>query len=770
MIAALLVAGAIVVLNWPTLLINATTLDIAARHLAPLGVHVEWEEVSTSMHSHGFMDETLGISFDHPCLEARPVLEKACFAKVEVHARYIIEGFIPKVIGVGPVAIEGGDVVVRLPEDDAREPEKKGGEISLPTAVLPGWLANMDLRTVSVAIDSAEIHRGRTTYRGKLEAKAIPGEDKGFGKFGLTATVDEAPAGRKLEVDATAASPSGFLKEDWSVQAHAKAGLSELGSATLDAEVAMSNARILDHEVKLVYAGKGLNIDGTLKGALGERSLETELRASVRGISEIVPAVELPRCSVKLISTDVQKNRGRFSLSCPVDVRLKRFSLPDELKQIYKPPDRIHVDIASSANTFFLPDMDQKIDGTLNVRLEPTTSRLVDTRGRFTVAFTGKPSTPLKAWNIQTDVDIDFVIREFKKLVSVLNATRWKVPAPFNVLAGSIELSLEGRLSTLSELGSFPVKLATRLRSTKQVIDIDGEGELRFGFAGKAAQGADVEADITLVDVQLQLPNVALAGIPRFTPDGRIILNPGAPKEEKKRDVPFNYRIHVATREGSPARVLSNLTPKFIPITADVVIENGGVSGTAALTTFPVTFFNRTATLDKLDIDFKEPMDTSTVDGSLSYEFPELKAMVVIKGPFASPKITLESKPPMPPGDVLATIVYGEPLDKIDSDQADSVSNMNAAMTSNALALTSFVLLGSTPIQGVTYDPSTGVFSARVRLAKKTSLVVGTGGGTQQAMVRQRLGHGFSISAGADKSPDDDQTAGTAYIEWSKRF
>jgi hypothetical protein len=91
-------------------------------------------------------------------------------------------------------------------------------------------------------------------------------------------------------------------------------------------------------------------------------------------------------------------------------------------------------------------------------------------------------------------------------------------------------------------------------------------------------------------------------------------------------------------------------------------------------------------------------------------------------------------------------------------------------MANRAMALTSFFLLGSTPIQSVAYNPQTGLFTAKVKLTSKTSLVVGTSSTEKSAMIRQRLGKGFSISAGTDKTDESANYGGTAYIEWSKRF
>lgn len=525
---------------------------------------------------------------------------------------------------------------------------------------------------------------------------------------------------------------------------------------------------MLDHTVDITYADEGLNVQASLVGKLDEDSLDTMLKAKVDGISEVVPSIGLPQCAVKLIATDLRQNKGELTLSCPIDIDLKKFVLPAEMKKVYKPPERLRVNVAAKANTFFIPDLDKKTDGTIDVRIEPTTGRLVTTEGGLKITFSGIPAMDPTTWTVESDVDIDFVIDQFSRLIAVMDTTPWPVPAPFNVLEGLIDFSLNGHLSTVTELAHFPAKLTTRLSSEKQRIDIDSEGEVTLGFGRR--EGTDLKLEVTLTDVQLQLPAIAVAGIPRFTPDGRIILSREEVREREKPPVPFGYDIHVTTPQDTPARILSNLTSKHIPLYVDATISNEDMSGSIRIGEFPVELFSRKATLEKFNVELTQPAEMSVVDGSMSIPFPELDVIIAMKGPIAEPAIIFSSNPPLPESDILATLLYGETMGNIDSDQADSVSSMSAAVTNRAMALTSFFLLGSTPIQSVAYNPQTGMFTARIKLAKTTSLVVGGGGGEQQAMIRQRLGKGFSISAGADKSSDEEQVGGSAYIEWSKRF
>jgi len=768
-LAALLIIAVIAVLNWPTIVVNPTTLEMAARHISPLGIHAEWKEVHAGFESHGLMDKALDLIFEDLCIRYSPVLEKSCLGRVELHARYVMDGFFPRLIAFGPTVIEDGVVTVNIPVEEEKDKKKGDGRIPLPLIELPKWLHHVDFYPARIGLNEVVINSGETSFKIKIDAEASTDDAHESAAVIATGSAEESPSGRTYRFDVSAESPSGFRKDDWQAKIKASAAMGPAGSASIDADFARGERQKLEHRIEFSYAGDGFKTDAGMEGVLDKDLFETKLTASVQGISEIIPSISIPQCALKLKAKDIKRNRGELTLDCPVDLNLKKFVLSSEMKKIYQPPERVRIDVSSVANTFFKPDLNRKTDGSIKIRVQPSHSKLVSTKGDLNIDFSGIPAQDPDTWHVESDVDIDFIIDHFSELVKVMGSTKYPVPAPFNVLDGQIEFALNGHISSVAQLAHFPAKLSTRLKSKQQKIDIDSEGEVTFGFDHRRSKGSALKLDVSLVDVQLQLPNIEIADIPRFTPDGRILLT-SSPKEKEESSVPFEYEIHIATLPNTPLRILSNFTPKYIPVQVDVVLKNEGASGSIAIMEFPIELFSREATISKLNFDLKEPIDMTVVDGSMSVPFPELRVIVAMHGPIAEPAIMLDSDPPMPQGDILSTLLYGDPLANIDSDQASSVNNMSAAMANRAMALTSFFLLGSTPIQSIAYNPQTGMFTAKVKLASKTSLVVGTSTTEKSAMIQQRLGKGFSISAGADKSDDSANYGGTAYIEWSKRF
>lgn len=765
-LAVLFVFTIFTALNWPTLILNTRSLKLAAEYLKPIGIEISWSNASTDMKSHGYLDETIKAEFDDLCVAIKPKIEKACFKHVDLAGRYRFRALIPKLMSVGPINMQDAEIILNLPP---KEKKKSFEPLNIPEVVLPYWLKDAMFFPINTEIKSIVIRQEKQEYTGNLKIEAKPDDSHKLSMISAMGDIGISPSGQKFNFDVTITSPAAFMKNIWRIEAGAKAALGRGMSADVNAQIDADEQKILKHELKLTFNKDKLSIRAELKGTLTEKEFEAKLTGSLNNISDILRQVNLPNCDLKLAAKETGRNRGEMNLNCPVDLMFKKFKLSSDTEKIYHPPEHVRVNVSSRADTFFMPDMDENINGTMDIKIQPTQSLLVKTVGGMKVAFSGVPSEPADKWKVETNLDIDFTIEEFSRLVQVLNSTKWPVPAPFNVLEGFLQLSLEGRISGISRFGHFPAKFTTRLKSEKQVIDVDSEGELDFAFAKDNSSKSRLKLDIRLNDVQLQLPDIAMAAIPSFTPDGRIILSP---EQEVKKKTPstFDYDLQVNTHAGNPVRILSNLTPKFVPINVNVDAKNEAYAGSVNIDNFPIKLFSREAHVQKLNFTLQEPLNMTIVDGAMSMQFPEIKIIIVMKGPVSSPSITLESDPPMAQGDIISTLLYGEPLTGIDSDQASSVNSMNAAMSDRAMALTSFFLLGSTPIQSIAYNPQSKVFAAKLRLGKKTSVTVGGSPSDKYAKIGRPLGAGFRISTGVDRNQDTNQTAATAMIEWSKRY
>lgn len=768
-LALFFVGAAALVLVKPELVINPSTMTYASKRLAIFGVDAKWEAASASFESHGLLDKTANFSFDELCVEAPPALDRACFSRAEVSFRFALESFVPKLKAMGPARLEGGDVALRIGDDGETNRANEG--MSFPEISLPKWLRDTDFFDASVSIKKLEMTAGETRLTGSIDASVKTGEGRRILSADAQGLLSEESSGTRLDFKAAAESNSGFISGDWSMTAHADAKLKALGNSSLDVDISSADGKTVEGRVEADYSLNELRARLSLDGTLSNESFAALVAGEMRGFSETITAASTSNCKIALAQTDAAKNRGRMKLDCPVKISLKKFSLPGEFDPFYELPQSLALAVSATADAFFLPDLDQRIDGRVTARIEPVKGRLVKTQGSVGASFSGILSKPADNWKFSTDADLHFIIDEFSKLERRLADTRWPVPAPFNALDGAIDFSLQGGISTATSTARFPAKLSTRLSSKDQKLFTDSTGELTFRLGKKGVEDASLDLNVDLTDVQLQLPNLALATLPQLNADSRIALAPAPPADKSKKGSSLAWKLKIANSSRNPVRVLSNITPTFVPLSLDLVVDEGGAVGNVSINNFPVELFRRKGRVDKLELDLKKPSGDSLVNGSFSIPSTDYTISVLFAGTVDNPNITLVSEPPLSEGDIISTLIYGEPMDSLDADDASSVGSLSAAIADRALALTSMFVLASTPIQSIGYNPQTKAFSARIKLGKSTTLVAGSGGGTQQVGIRQRLGKGWKITTSYGTTTDPSAISGaTALIEWTKRY
>lgn len=767
-VVILAIAGALVALNWPTLIVNDTTLKIAVQYLAPFGIKAEWKEAETSHVSHGAFDETIAMEFTDLCIGVRPSVKKACFAKASGAVRYRFPGLIPRLVSLGPISLDEGKITVGSSEEGGGDFWKS---FTLDKLRLPSLLMKKQIFPIEISIDSLEFDGKEPGPKISGKAKLTPDDSGKIESLEASARI-AMPAGKTVELEAKATSDSHFRSGDWKLDAEVRAGLGSSRSMNIEAKLETQDGKEIDLSVEVAYSSGTLRGEFKLAGLLRDDLFRSSLAGTFSGISEVVPSASLADCAIELKRTSRRKNRGDLSLTCPIDIKLKEFKIPDGIDPIYRQPENVVLDISATGKTFFFPDLEEMIDADITARVRPLSSRLVRTTGQLQIGLKGVPAKPLKTWKVNSDIDLDFTIDSFARLVKVLEASPWPVPAPFYVLDGQVQFSLEGQASSMTGRAIFPAKLRTKLSSPRQRLDIESTGKTVIGLSRGEIGRIELDLNANFKDVQIELPPFSLAAIPKFTPDKRIHLETKAAEEKSAEESELDYDLKMKTPSKKPIRLLSNITPTFIPISINVDLKKKDMSGTIAIRDFPIQFFKRTATLNSFKMELAKPKDKSKISGSITVPYDNLRIIVSVAGTLGEPSWALSSKPPMSRGDILSTLIYGEPLDAVGADGADSVSSMNAAMADRRISLTTFLLLATTPIQSLGYNSDTGVFSARIKLAKKTSIIASSSSEEKTVGVRQRLGKGFSIVTGWEKWDDSSSSSGAAaaYIEWGKRW
>jgi len=540
--------------------------------------------------------------------------------------------------------------------------------------------------------------------------------------------------------------------------------------------------------------GSGLQLQTVVKGKVLERSkspnlVNVSLHTKVDDLATLhrglivlsgrvsEPPVAVENCEIQLAQMENKKETGSLSLHCPARVTLGELrkkipgiDLPSQLKFLVQSQIQIQQ---------YPPTPSSLLDGALKVEMDPVQSASVEARTLVDARIRGVPGRFPEGWIVDEKVAIQLKIASFQDWVKHFSATPWAIPAPFSVLKGQVEFSAIGN----SEKGKLilPLKLVSRLSSHQQFLDLDGTGSL---VAEPLAMKpyADLNFDLLLSKVQLELIRLNIGEPPRLMPDHRLkkdeaVKSGEKSKEEKNPAFQFHYLVRARTPEHAPIRILSNLAKAPVPIGVDLKVSDAEpLDGVIQVKSVPLDLFRRTATLDHLRLDLNSPSSESKIDGVIKVAYVDYTVSILVISTLGKPVVKLISDPPLPENALLATLLFGRPIEDLDSDETESVGNTQAALADNAIGLASLYALASTPIQSVGYNPSTKIFNAKVRLAEGTSLNLGgTQTGIDEIGVRKRLSSKWSIRTDLQRSRgleevDRTNNVVTTFLEWVHRY
>jgi len=776
-IASLLVLitiGFSVIVNFPTIILNQYVIGKATEYASDFGYSIKYSDVKVSSNSKGFLDEKLEIEFKDLCIKSEAELQKACFDDLSVAFGYAFIWLIPRVTEIGPITITNGQVAIKeVKKENIEEKEIKKDfkPIELPDVTLPRLLKKTKFYPINIEISSFEYSDSESQIRGKAKITADNNERHRLKSIDIDAQVSIPKQGLTTNLKGDISSKSGLRKNDLAITANTKINGRDFGHINLDLEANQHSLHKLDYKVKVGFNKDTLKTNTTLAGGIDKHRIHAELDVNMTDSKSVARKVSIQDCGVELKKRGYLGNNGKLKLECPLTVSLAPIDLPDEVDPLYKTPEVIRVTLSTDLNTFFMPDIDHHTKGKIELKLTSITSKIFRTSGNINTHIKGDFSNLPNSMHISSDMNVDFKIPDFTKVVAMFKDTDYPIPAPLNALRGDATFSLKGKVPSLESLSQFPVVFSSKLEATNEKLFIDAKGEAKLTLKASAVNHIDVDADITLTDIEIPLPTLGLAGLPVFTPDSRISLEEGPSEIKKDLEDDFTYNVKVKTPEDEPLKIFSNLVKKSIPIHIDIVAHDEKLDGEIKIDKFPINLFKRDAFIDSFKLKLDNPFENSMISAQMTINVTDYLIHVMMAGTVEQPKIWFESDPPLSEENIIAVLLYGEPFDDVDSDQALSVGNVRAAMSNSALALSTFFIFASTPIQTVAYNPETGAVAAKIKLGDKTSLTLGSSRGSRKSVgVRRRLGKGWSINTSVIQDPDETGTIGQAFLEWHKRY
>lgn len=685
-------------------------------------------------------DKTVRAAIDlgSPCASLTESRLQACFKRARLGLSLRGDGETVRLAAVGPIGITGGDVVVNQRGSPvAKKPAPPPSSTSL--SLVPSFLKGARLKPVHAELTRLVVLQDGAPY---IDAKAL-----------LDGRVNAQRAEWSINADATVHERSGVDKQQ--VHVMIKAGQDAVERIAFRGEGSLTQA--------------AATAQLTASGSLRDGKLRARFAASTQGFVSRVQSITAKDCTLALDGVQATLEKLVAGLSCDVVVKPERFSFEDDLP--IKMPPNLTVQFTGEARTGLPPSVKDPFKGRLQAHLAPLGVKEIKATADIAATAGGTFEDLPQSLDFFLDGRIDVAVERFQDLVKALEASRYAVPAPLNVLDGRVDVAVSAKGTPMTRAGLvIPLSVVSRLRGAEQSLDTDTSGVVTMATTEDGLT-TDVKIKALLSDVQLALPDMTIRSRPpQLVRDKRI--ERAAALAEKPAPSLVSYDVSIATPPDKPARLLSNLALKPIPLGIDYHLSSAEPgTGKILVQEFPLNLFRRDARVEHFKVQLQGPDEPATLDGLLRVTYSDYVISIKILGDTETPIVQLTSNPPRTERELAAILLFGKDMSDLDEDQLKSAESFRAAAADGALSLASMYLLASTPVESVGYDPQAKAFTAKVSIGKGASLNLGSDfDGYQRVGVRKRLGGAWSVETFGEYKEETDERSVTALFEWSMRY
>ncbi len=398
--------------------------------------------------------------------------------------------------------------------------------------------------------------------------------------------------------------------------------------------------------------------------------------------------------------------------------------------------------------------------------------------GELALRASGHLDRPLKDAQVSHELRASAKVPRFEELVAFLRDTAYAVPAPFHVLKGPLELTVESQGDPRSPRTAARYVFTTDLAGARERLAVRAAGELAVLNAAAPGRSFEHDGELTLQEVVLELPRLEIGRTPKVFVDARIKSGDepaAAPSRARHPAAPFRAppaRARLAVKTVKPVTLLSNLVRDPVPMSLDLVATYppAAAAGLVSFREFDVELFRRNATLDHLNVALSSGAKAASLEGLVRYRTPSAEIGILILGTTEKPRIELTSVPPMKRADIIALLIFGKSPDELDPDQTASVGNTETALESQGFGLASLYLFGATPVEHVGYDSATKTTSVKLRLPGGANLTLGSDfDQSRQLSVRKPLAPHWALQSEFTDQGQDSRAA-TTFLEWFNRY
>ena len=314
--------------------------------------------------------------------------------------------------------------------------------------------------------------------------------------------------------------------------------------------------------------------------------------------------------------------------------------------------------------------------------------------------------------------------QKFNKLVDKLEDTAFAIPAPINTMKGEILLSSQQIFKLNKNNMIIPLIADISIDDkTKNSLKLKFNGE--FFYSNDKIKKPKFTGELLLDDVRVNIPRIdPIGGIPNLTSSSRI--NKEIKIEKKKKKNNFLYDLKIKSSSDESIKIYYYLFHPYFSFGVSAHATNDFVAYKVySNNKMKLRYLKREVEFDNLLVSSKKD-DKATLNTTFNYYASGYRLILNVIGTVDSPKLILKSSPSLPREDIISLLIYNRKATSISSVQKQSVGGTQAAIADKALSLFSIWAFASTPIDYVSYNPSSKSYSASISLPGDTSFQIGT--------------------------------------------
>lgn len=747
------VALIVLLLSKPELIINEPVFRRVAPFLAGMGYRLNWDEGVIQVHSESFFEKSIDIHFKNMCIDIVSVRATGCFEEIQAAAKIDFKNRKFHLLDLGPIKIDSQKFVLNLKPSPSNPSNRNGMFSELLTS-------ETNIHELSFNLKGLNYISGVSNYQASIEVgdNGTLGHKRAWTLTGFLSARDEKSKANissqfKLE------GQKYLFAVPLKMVAKVKAQVGEKLNANAWVDLQFLKEEAADYQIQIdLHYGTELAVEAKLKGLLDGIKTSGQIDGTISSDGFKIPIGQNKDC---IYGLDFD---GKVNLNCafqvlPQRALLKGLDLSKDFSLIHLVTE-IHLTSENGLGTQGPWTGSARLDA----HTDPGAS--VAVTGNFTSDLSKLPLATEALKNLEVKASAAIAISDFAKLVERLRPTPFAVPAPINVLAGTLQCKFNEDFK-FSDL-ILPFKCETKLKSANQNLNTELSGT--FGLKETAQKyKPNLDLKILFGETQIALPRFGLKGPPPIIPDRRFKKSLDVQKVDQA--VAMDYIIHIDTMANKDMKILSNLVKSPVPVELHLVVGSGAKpKGTIHIKDFSVELFRREAQLKYFDL-FLGQSDEELIHGMAEVHYTDYLVKVFLDGTVREPVIRFESLPPLGQDDIISVLLFGRKVDANDTDQGSSVSNTDAAIADKAVGLASMYLLASTPIESIGYNSQSQTFTAKFRLAEGTSLNIGAGdAGLREVGVNRHLGGPWYIYTALKNPSVSDDRSTAALLQWVLRY